>query len=441
MVRGLCYERLKTWALIILVAISLLLTWRLWTYEPDIADQNSEAVEFHPIGEEKSVRDVVRPNKVVKHQADETTIVLESESTFDQIYDRLLDAELYDINYSPRSDISTGIEIVFPDTVPMNMFMNLFSNNQESEEENFPLVGVDRLLLYEDTNGQAQLQVYSRTDDDAIQIGLSLSGSDVTRFLEEDNSVAALTVNDANEDQSILTQQNIYIPAEPVEVNRQSYSTERVSTNDINRLLFPDTDSVRRYRQSNGELSYTDGSRIINLRDNENFMTYRNSSSTDSNSPRTSIPESSFDYINSHAGWTNDYVLSWWRASSNDREYAVYRLYMNDLPIYNIKNSSDSMTLNVERNGSQTTNYIRPLLILDSSPINEVSIMLESGEDLITRLQEGENVNMNTLRDVRIGYEMTDDEDQLGLVTLEPAWFILADNGWEKVSFTEEGNQ
>lgn len=443
MVRGLYYERLKTWLLVILVAVSVILTWELWTYQPDIAIQNTETVELNPIGEEKSIRDVVRPNKVVKHQEDQTTIVLENEPAFNQIYDRMLDAEIYDMKFFPSSNVSTGIEIVFPDTVPMSMFMNLFSQNRETEEEIMPLIGVDRLLLYENENEGTRLQVYSRTENKRIEIGLSNLDQDIQRFLEEDNSVAALTVNEPDEDTFILDQQNIYVPAEEIQVNSASYSTERVSKNDITPLLFSDPVSVRSYRQSNGELTYTDGTRILNLRDDEDFMTYRNSSSAEvtngSSSTVPSIPQSSFDYINSQAGWTNNYILSWWRATE-DRENAIYRLYMNNLPIYNYKDSSDNMTLSVEKKGSQITNYTRPLLVLDNSPINPVAETLPSGASIINRLKSAERLNMNEIRDVRIGYEMIEEDDRLGLVALKPYWFILAENGWQKVPDTEEGN-
>ena len=432
-VRGLYYEQLKTWLLVFLVVLSLILTYLLWTYRPDLVTQDNEAIELNQIGDEKSIQDVVRPSKIVKHQFGETYMVLETDALFNEIYDKLLEANLQDTNGAfPPTDVSTGIELVFPDKVPMNMFMSLFSQNQEQDE--FPLDGVDRVFIYEDSGGDGvKLQVYSSSDKVPVEISTSFDPADLERFLADETAVPALTVNEADTDDFVLNQENIYIPAEGVVYARQTYSTERVIPRDVTQTLFPDPNSVRNYRQSNGELTYTDGTRILNLRDNENFMTYRNSSTSEStSSPMNSIPQSSFDYINNHHGWTNDYVLSMWR-ESNEREYAVYRLYVNNLPVYNFKNSNDGMTINVEKSGTQTTSYIRPLLVLDSSPINQENVELQSGASVIEKLRSAERLDYDQLRDVRVGYEMTDEEDQPGLVTFEPAWYVLGENGWQKV--------
>ncbi|MDQ0209109.1 YycH family regulatory protein [Alkalicoccobacillus murimartini] len=438
-VRGLYYDRMKTWLLVVLVILSLILTWKLWTYQPEIADQESEAVELNPIGEEKSIQDVIQPSKIVKHQFGETYMVLESDPLFKQIYDSLLQSDLQDMTAFAPIDVETGIEIIFPDRLPISMFTSLFSQNQE--QDNLPLEGVDRVLIYEDSNGDGvKLQVYSSTENSSFEIGMNFSSNELEEFLAEDNAVPAMTVNEPDTTEFILDQQNIYVPTNSTEYMRGQYPTERVQANDFTQALFPDPDSVRSYRQSNGELTYTDGTRILNLRDNENFMTYRNSSSSstsESSSTQTnSIPQSSYDYINGHYGWTNDYILSWWR-ETDDRELAVYRLYMNNLPVLNFKNNKDSMALSVEKTGTQTTRYDRPLLTLDSTPIDEMSMELQSGTDLVERLKTAKRLDFDQVRDVRVGYEMTDEDNQRGLVTLEPAWFVLAQNGWQRVPFTE----
>ncbi|MEK4566938.1 two-component system activity regulator YycH [Alkalihalobacillus sp. FSL R5-0424] len=430
--RGLYYERLKTWLLVFLVLLSLVLTWFIWTYKPDLMEQDSEAVELNRIGEEKSIEDVIRPSKIVKHQFGESYMVLETDDLFHQIYETLLDADLYDINLFPPTDVTTGIEFVFPDRIPIKMFMSLFGENGEDDE--MPLRGVDRILLYDDGDG-VKLQVYSAADKAPFEISTTFQSSDLNRFLDDNTAVPAMAVNPTNSEAVLLNQEKIYIPAVAHEYARLQYSTDRVPRDDITQTLFPDPKTVRNYRQSNGEYTYTDGTRILNLRDDENFMTYRNSSTSDStSSPTNSIPQTSFDYINNHNGWTNDYVLSWWR-ESNERESAVYRLYVNNLPVYNFKNSRDSMTISVDKSGTQTTSYIRPLLKLDPTPIDESMVELQSGESVIEKLQAAENLDLESIQDVRVGYEMIDQDNQRGLVTFEPAWYVFTDNNnsWQKV--------
>ncbi len=96
------------------------------------------------------------------------------------------------------------------------------------------------------------------------------------------------------------------------------------------------------------------------------------------------------------------------------------------------------MLLRVGRSSSQTVNYSRPLFELDSNPIDATDqVTLPSGKQVIDRLYHEESFEPNRLTKIAIGYEMT--KRSAALVTLEPYWFVLYENSWQKVKFDQQG--
>jgi regulatory protein YycH of two-component signal transduction system YycFG len=144
------------------------------------------------------------------------------------------------------------------------------------------------------------------------------------------------------------------------------------------------------------------------------------------------IVQTSYEYINGHGGWTDLYRLLEWNTSDVSDE-ATYLLHVNDMPVIHFDGYGD-MALHVSRSGSQIVNYTRPLFELDSYPIDaSQSITLPSGDKVIKELSKQEFFDKDKLLKVTIGYEMI--MRSSSFVTMEPHWFILYGNRWQKVVF------
>src|SRR5690606_5034513 len=150
--------------------------------------------------------------------------------------------------------------------------------------------------------------------------------------------------------------ETVYLQEQPVKVEKLSFTISPISGQFFRQSLFTDPDSVRYYRKSDSEESYTDGSRIIEIRNNGLFMEYNNTVFTelkDRNSKH--IVQSSYEFINGHGGWTDEYLLTDW-VSTDIGDEADYQLYVNHYPVISFE-GLDQMVLHISRSGNQTERY------------------------------------------------------------------------------------
>ena len=66
---GLKYENIKSVILTILVGISFLVTWNLWTYQPSYEElENADTVQEVSFSSKKDIKDIVKPDQVIFHK-------------------------------------------------------------------------------------------------------------------------------------------------------------------------------------------------------------------------------------------------------------------------------------------------------------------------------------------------------------------------------------
>lgn len=438
------YERIKTGLLIGLVGLSMVLTWQLWTFQPDIAllDETTKYIPSEAMSEERRLADVIWPEQMIIHKQDQYAIIQPDDYRYQTFYEKLLNVSIDEekINeLEPSSNMlkQDGTEMIFPTSIPTDVFLGLFQIDQQ--EISLSLSEFDRLFLYvESQDERVHMRLFSNEQREVIDIETNVTGKDFNRtyLASFSDDLEAVKVNGESSDS--LFNPAIYVPKNRVKAKKLSFTVSPISGEFFRHALFTDPDSVKYYRQSDNEESYTDGSRIINIRTNGLFMEYNNpvfSEARDRSSRH--IVNRSFDFINGHGGWTDDYLLSGWEANEL-RDTAEYRLHVNHYPVISFE-GINQMVLRVGRSGKQTENYNRPLFYLDSQPIDAKEEMeLPSGEEVIEKLKEtNEEFDMNRLEKVIIGYEMN--MPSRSFVTVEPSWFAMYNGRWQKVTFEEEG--
>ncbi|TWI59636.1 YycH family regulatory protein [Halalkalibacter nanhaiisediminis] len=433
------YEHIKTGLLIGLVGLSMILTWQLWTFQPNIEllDDTARYVPNEAMSEERKLTEIIRPEQIVIHQQGRHTMIPTNDERFDQLYQKLLktnfvEGDMLAVGPFPKQVQNGGIELIFPTSIPVDIFLSLFQVDQE--EFNLPLSTINRLYMYVDAQDeQVHMQMLSSKDTQVVEVETNFSVGDFERnFLRPFNEyVEVFQANNRSSTRELS--EHIYIPLGPVTAERLSFTASPIPGTFFRQALFSDPDSVKHYRQSGSVESFTDGNRMINIRNNGLFMEYRNPifSGTHERSSKH-VVQSSYEFINGHGGWTDKYILSDW--NSNDlRDEAEYRLQVNDLPVLSFQ-GQDHMVLQTSRSGNQTETYFRPLFDLDNQPIDaREEVKLPSGEDVLNRLKQLEFFHIERLQKVAVGYEMI--MPNPSFVTVEPHWFFLYDNSWRKVTF------
>ncbi|KHF40087.1 YycH family regulatory protein [Halalkalibacter okhensis] len=438
------YEHIKTTILIVMIGISIILTWQLYTFQPEIALLDDTGSRYIPDSmneerEERKVSEVIMPEQMIVHRNQEYAMIPKDAVEFKQLYEKLMTANLYEVNmlstdHFPTQHANRGIEFIFPDSIPVSMFQQLFGLNED--EVVMPSMEIDRLFLYVD-NDQVQMQILSSEEERLVEFETSLSFREFQdEYVDKFDEFIKVSTVLADSDYSDRLNEKVYVPTEPVMAERLSYATTELSAEYYKQSLFTDPNSVKFYQQTDGEDSYTDGNRIIMMQNNGLFMEYFNPVFIETQERSTRhIVLSSYEFINGHGGWTNDYLLSSWN-TSDIRDEATYRMHVNGLPVIAFDGQGD-MVLHISRSGTQIVNYTRPLFELDPFPIDaREQIELPSGEEVIEQLKKQEFFEETRLTKVTVGYEMV--TRSASFVTVEPHWFIYYGNRWQKVTFDKE---
>ncbi len=89
------YERIKTGLLIGLVGLSLILTWQLWTFQPDFAliDDSTRYVPTEAMSEERKLADVILPEQMIVHRQEQHAMIPASDERFEEFYRKLIKYE------------------------------------------------------------------------------------------------------------------------------------------------------------------------------------------------------------------------------------------------------------------------------------------------------------------------------------------------------------
>src|SRR5690625_4855606 len=141
------YETIKSFILFLLVAISLFLSFILWSYQPDyglISDKNYREVNVG--GEERTRSDLIHANKIVFHDEQEVYSFSRPHEK-DTFYYRLSDWIMYNYKVEDakgRPTTDQYVELIFLNKIPAELLNNIFSFDGKVD---FPSWSFNRIFI------------------------------------------------------------------------------------------------------------------------------------------------------------------------------------------------------------------------------------------------------------------------------------------------------
>ena len=146
----------------------------------------------------------------------------------------------------------------------------------------------------------------------------------------------------------------------------------------------------------------------------------------DSKLPMGDMITIGINFINEHGGWTDNYYYA---GAYPDSRQLIFQLYLFDYPVFSELGLS---RLTLEISSNKVRAYERPYFTLDyvSWPTKDKK-QLPSGSEIISRM-ENSGIDLETVDDILIGYEMKIDTDD-PIILVEPDWFYRVGNQWKRV--------
>ncbi|TYR80283.1 hypothetical protein FZC66_14250 [Priestia megaterium] len=442
---GMRYENIKTIILFILVAISLVLTWNLWSYQPsyDVITDTQYLQEVEA-GEKSNPEEHIRPTKVLYHK-NNNHFLSHEEADITKWIEEMKTWELSDITdvssvieqdeFLEYVHSNNAIEILYPDLLPVETFQRMF----KFTDDKLPTIDFDRVLIKIKRTPTLSASVYFVNYNQH-----KLYAVKVKNFMKED--IRDLEDMMASSKPCIVYKKNpnryIFLPQNEVKMKKVYAYDKMLDIEKFQKALFTKPEYVRKETLPYREL-YTEGTKVINVNTRTNVMEYVNLvNSSNEVMEESNLLNRSFSFVNDHAGWTEpNYRFDSWNRVTKE---ITYRYYQDNYPVY----SNQGMAEIYQRWGNaEILNYRRPLYRFVQVTLPNTEETLQPGQDVISIIENHQDFDPALLKDISIGYQLeegineeaekTADYDS-NSVTLIPSWFYYYNNKWYQVTLPAE---
>ena len=424
-------EMLKTFILCVLVALSFLLSYILWSYQPKYemfydADYISEADIG---GKERTKNDLIRPKQIVFHnrQASPQEELLGFKKPSDEhlFYKEISTWSLSDIklqetrssNIEPQEN--HYVEIAFPSMQPGQLLENIFTFNEDVE---FPIWSFERIFIVVHDENELTVRVHSTNHSHQWEATVEKAGAyQAIKEYNGEHSHLQTYVNVA------FGAKPIYIPETTTELTKKTLVANELNPDLFVNALFSNPSLVKPDQQKS---FFTDGQRGMRIFQDRRYLEFINPIETnDDKLDSTALLDRSIAHINEHKGWINEYHLESVNSTSG---IIKYRLHYDGMPIFDFNNLSLIEQIWRDEDLHQ---YRRSLLQIGHL-LNVSEVDLPNSNLVIRTLLNNEDYDLDKIYDIRLAYDLNY-INEVHSLTLEPAWFIQYEDNWIRLSFKE----
>ncbi|WP_066296088.1 YycH family regulatory protein [Bacillus sp. FJAT-29937] len=428
------YENIKSLILVILVCFSVLLTWSIWTYQPNLETmKKTKTVQEVAISEKKDAEKIVKPDRVIYHYSKDKHFGTTDAGEIDKII-----SEISRWNFTDFIDVTSEIKnypsfihnsgnavILFPDSIPIDFYRTII----DMKEKKIPDFYFDRIVI--DTEGIQKDQgfVYFISSEKGQAFRSQVPASFVQSFYNGFFNNAEYSLHYAKYFPfKSSSNRVIYMPEDAPKMIQYQYLSKPLESEKFKNALFRDPTVVKKSYQQSGE-EYTNGSSLMRVNNDRNTLSYVNPvGGSESQLTSKSLLKRSIDFVNDHGGWTDNYRFVEMDETSRQ---VLFRIY--DHKGYPIFSEGSGISEIRETWGqSEIYKYFRSNFLMELR-MEDTEVSLPSGQKAI-ELLELKGLELANLQDMMLGYSMEKDSR---LVYLEPSWFYKYNGSWNQLSVDE----
>ncbi len=429
-------ETIKSVVLSLLITLSVALTFLIWTYTPKY-ETIEQQTTVASISSKRDIADIVKPYKLLFHFEDGYQGTAESEE-IDRVVNELknwritdLSLEEYDFNAEKLDEFMrkrNRFTLFFHGEVPFSVYDTVLG----IEDLNIPEDTFDRIMIdWHSPDTTMNIHFISKMNN--LRYSAKVNVYDRQQFnhslLQKGKSYDAYTeVNDAN-------MPFIAVPSEPLELVRHTFYQNEVSPTLFREALFNDPNAVRISQDGMNQEEYKDDHALMNVDKAKKTLTFVRPGAR---SKEIAIPSelflNTFDFVNEHGGWTDDYRLMYMNPRSR---YVKFQLFVQGLPVF-----SDNTSTKIEQvwGEEQVYQYMRPYYTLDLLHPESETTVLYPGTVVAEILNESDKVDFDTVEEIALGYSM-EQGNVHNLFTLEPSWYFMINDSWIRFSPKQFGGE
>ncbi len=428
---GLKYiEPIKSIVLILLVILSIILTFSIWTYTPHFEMNEPLPPVDVSIAEKKKISEIIKPYKTV-FNFDDMLRGTTSQTDIDAIVDEMTEWQISNIalvnNDFQAEDLSKLLRkknrftLYFHGEVPLTVYENVL----KVDEINIPEILFDRIVV--DWNpANSEMDIYFVSRANKMLYSAKAKAEDLRGFnrsiLPKARELAEYREVNPNSSSFVA------VPTGPVETKSYTYIEDENSPDRFRDALFSDPNAVWRSRVGSNKEEFGDDYAMMSVDLERKTLKYflRATESRELAIP-SELLLNTINYVNEHEGWTDEFRYT---SIEPESRTVKFRLFLDGLPVYTDSSSSTEI---VQKWGKdQIFSYNRPYYTL-KTPFVVKSELLPSGIDIAERLSKLITLDFDTVEEIAPGYFMKHDLVK-GIFILEPTWFYLMKGNWNRFS-------
>ncbi|MCD5325640.1 MULTISPECIES: YycH family regulatory protein [Pontibacillus] len=430
------WEYLKSIILGLLVTISLLVTFALWTYQPEYDDINNgspilEAETKLNNGVQQSVSDIIKPELLLFHQ-DERHFSLKSWNETKNLYEKIVKWPLTDINLVSKDVIETesSIEIVYPAGIPLSTLASTFTIGGEAEKDVKEMnMNIDQIFISFTQNQSKYYDVYFVSRQSGTAYSAVIRNFDVSNAVEK-------YLTGSNSEMEYFSVDNyfgnpVYLPESQVTLPVLPFQAQKLNVETMKNVLFNNPKLVKR-NSTYGETFYNIDNRLMKVSENERHMRFEQFQTDETNElSRQQLIKQSLNDINDHNGWTANSSYHLFDIRDNVIDY---RIFQDGYPVLDGGKELSLKITQTWRN-QDLVEYERPLIQLRYPILNP-----NQHDDILSGREILPYIEDQSFEDIKIGYRVEIKGQQELVILLEPAWFIkyVGQDDWEEL--VDEGS-
>jgi len=423
---GLKYiETVKSAVLTLLIALSMILTFSIWTYTPRYDTIEQLAPVDVAIADKKKLHEIIKPYKTVFNFGDAlkgTTNPIEINGFVEELSEwkisdiRLLNSNFSTDNLNALLRKPNRFTLFFHGEVPLNIYDNVM--NVDEPIPTVPEISFDRIVVdWNPANIAMDIYFVSRVNK---KLYSAKAKPDDYRKLQRSILTDARELAEYKE---VTPESSNYIvvPAEPVETIRYTFIEDDISPNRFRDALFNDPNAVRSSQVGPKLEELGDNHAIMKIdKENMKFEYVYPIAKIQELAIPSELLSNTINFVNEHGGWTDEFRYTYMDPKTRT---VRFRLFLEGLPVYS---DSSTTTEIVQKWGDkQIFSYKRPYYRLNWLLFYEgIPEILPSGTEIAERLIESKTLDFDTIDEIAPGYFMKRNTEE-GNIIMEPAWFYL----------------
>ena len=420
-------ETVKTIVLCVLIAISLYLSFKLWSYQPSYSEVIPEEIipEVDIDGIEKTKQQLIQPRKIIFHD-DGKFYALKDPKEQEKLYNEMISWEISDFAFGPKEEETEGkklLEVIFPNPLNMQLVTNFF--DFQNQDLDFPTWSFQRMQILQNEEDNLLTVEFPSIDGRNVAVG-TFQNLNYMKLVENYFSREDFNEYILYPDEDL----QIYLPKDQVSLPRITTRYTTIRPDKLIQVLFSDPSVVNQSSSSNlGQLFFTDNSQLRVYQDGSKMEYVSPVAEEMTWMTANDLLNFSLDHVNDHKGWTDDYSLLDIKESQNR---IIYQLNYNGYPVFS---SRDLTTLEQKWNNQRLIEYHRPLFRL-SDPLDETTVDLPASLEVINYVQNLPNDFAEDILDIQIGYRLSYESDER-IIVLSPSWFANVGGNMVEVNQNE----